>query len=162
MNNGTLKTLQRLVERNPTVDVCMNARGIKVGKKGSDQTEWVRMAWKDLTVQRLSRAIDRVTSSYTISAAQVAKADDVLKRRLAQWQREADKKRAEVLDIEGKYCLGSDCDSYVAKFCKAENLTKREEADLLKFLAFAKRKGYLPRDATVNDVMDFCEQWRQQ
>lgn len=87
---------------------------------------------------------------------------DTVKARLAQWQAEAIKKRAESMDIEAKYCNGSECDLYVAKFCKQENLNARERADLNKFLAFSKRRGYLPFDATLDDMRDFCQQWRNQ
>lgn len=81
-NNGntpaTLRVIQRMFESNPTVDVCMNARGIKIGRKGQDQSEWIRMPWQGLTANRIARSIQRVTSSYTLddsvsSSAQVSK-----------------------------------------------------------------------------------------
>lgn len=173
----SLQQLVGVLKMHPKIDICINSHGVKVGGKGTDQTAWTRMGHQQLTATSLKRAIDKALepgkpsvsssdeeSSDSVGAQasplpKVPKNADEVRRRLEQWKKESYRKEAESMDMDSKYCRGSECNSYIARFCKQENLSRREAADLFKFIAFSKRQGYLPANATVADIQGFCKTW---
>jgi len=85
---------------------------------------------------------------------------------LEQWKREAAAKKRKALkaeqekmDVEAKYCVGSECDLYVKKFCTRENLDSREANELTKFVNFAKRQGLVR--VPVSDARTLCRVWKE-
>ena len=120
------------------------------------------------TTKERQRKFSSSRSQSTGSMSRDSREDITAK--LEQWKREAAAKKAqekrralkkeqEKMDIEGKYCVGSECDLYVKKFCTQENLDTREAGELMKFVNFAKRQGLVR--VPVSDARTLCRVWKE-
>lgn len=139
---STIADLKKIVEENKDLDICFNSNGAKIGVKGTNQNQWVRINWKSVTTDKVRHVIKKM------------RAENVEKTSPSLFIAEEEEEEKEAMGAQ----VHQSGEHYLKKYCK--KLPKRDAAYLEKFYNFAKKEGYLPNDTTVDDAKELCRAFK--
>lgn len=132
--------LQKLLQKHRDVDVCFNNNGIKIGLKGTDQKVWKRFGWKeDVSINHITELIKEIKkpSQKTFPAFSDEESSDS----------GSDSDSSEMAE------MGASVQKYLT------GISSSQMADIKSLISFAKKQGYVKKDASLADLKNLVKTW---
>ena len=153
-----ISELRSILRRHPDVDVCFNNNGFKVGRKGTDQRTWKRYSWRNrLTVDNLSRIIDtaagiRVSPPTTPPPTSHSPTTHEVEEPWIPFGLE-NENSDDIVITEVEEMSGANVQRIL------RGLGAKEMRDLKSFIRFAKKEGYIKKDASFRELTQLVTTW---